>query len=133
MAKQAVKVKASTLDLKTRRRLAAPDRTLMLLLGKRLEQLALEYDGDITAFLARAGIPQNLFDDIVVGAGNVTCATMEKVAKNLGLSIFELLGLSDNLVREQLATIDIDLGTLSDSHRTRAKPAKNKNVVPALV
>ena len=110
--------------------MAAAERTLMLVFGKRLEQLANEHGGTM-AFLAVAGISQCLFDDTVAGAGNVTCATMEKVARNLDMSIFELLGLSDEFVSEQLAKINIDLDTLSQKPRALTKPVK-KIAVPAL-
>jgi len=96
------------------------DKTLAALLAIRMEQLAREH-GDLASFLTKAGISTGTYYILLRGDGNPTLDTLEMIAKGLGLSVWELIGLDDSLVKYALATKSIDLEAIKASNKARAE------------
>lgn len=96
------------------------DKTLAALLAIRVEQLAQEH-GDLSAFLKKAGISPGTYYILIRGDGNPTLDTIEMIAKGLGISVWELIGLSDATVRSDLSSHDIDLDAIEAANKSRAK------------
>lgn len=101
-------------------RTRAVDKTLAALLAIRVEQLAQEH-GDLAAFLKKAGISPGTYYILIRGDGNPTLDTIEMIAKGLGISVWELIGLDDTLVKYALSTKSIDLEAIKASNRARAE------------
>lgn len=95
------------------------DKTLAALLAIRVEQLAQEH-GDLAAFLKKAGISPGTYYILIRGDGNPTLDTIEIIAKGLGISVWELIGLDDTLVKYALSTKSIDLEAIKASNKARA-------------
>ncbi len=96
------------------------EKTLASVLGIRLEQLAAEHD-DLASFLAKVGISPGTYYLLVKGDANPTLDTLELIAKGLGLSVWELLGLNDGVVKKALDDRDIDLEAIKASSRARVE------------
>lgn len=96
------------------------EKTLASVLGIRLEQLAAEHD-DLASFLAKVGISPGTYYLLVKGDANPTLDTLELIAKGLGLSVWELLGLNDGVVKKALDARDIDLEAIKASSRARVE------------
>ena len=96
------------------------EKTLASVLGIRLEQLAAEHD-DLASFLAKVGISPGTYYLLVKGDANPTLDTLELIAKGLGLSVWELLGLNDGVVKKALDARDIDLDAIKASSRARVE------------
>lgn len=96
------------------------DKTLAALLAIRVEQLAQEH-GDLAAFLKKAGISPGTYYILIRGDGNPTLDTIEMIAKGLGISVWELIGLDDALVKYALSTKSIDLEAIKASNKARAE------------
>jgi len=96
------------------------DKTLAALLAIRVEQLAQEH-GDLAAFLKKAGISPGTYYILIRGDGNPTLDTIEMIAKGLGISVWELIGLDDTLVKYALSTKSIDLEAIKASNKARAE------------
>jgi transcriptional regulator with XRE-family HTH domain len=96
------------------------DKTLAALLAIRVEQLAQEH-GDLAAFLKKAGISPGTYYILIRGDGNPTLDTIEMIAKGLGISVWELIGLDDMLVKYALSTKSIDLEAIKASNKARAE------------
>ena len=100
------------------RRGRTSEKTLASVLGIRLEQLAADYE-NLASFLAKVGISSGTYYLLVKGDANPTLDTLELIAKSLGLSVWELLGLNDGVVKKALDARDIDLEAIKASSRTR--------------
>lgn len=96
------------------------EKTLASVLGLRLEQLAGEHD-DLPSFLKKVGISPGTYYNLVRGDSNPTIDTMEVIAKGLGLSIWELIGLNDGLVKTALSEHAIDLDMITTASRARSQ------------
>ena len=96
------------------------DKTLAALLAIRIEQLAQEH-GDLAVFLKKAGISPGTYYILIRGDGNPTLDTIEMIAKGLGISVWELIGLDDTLVKYALSTKSIDLEAIKASNKARAE------------
>lgn len=96
-----------------KRRKAAPERQLVLLLGKRLESLAAAH-GTVESFIRKLGLSQGTYYNIVTGRGNPTADSIEKMARRLGMSVFDLLGIPSALVHKELAQKGIVIDDLVD-------------------
>jgi transcriptional regulator with XRE-family HTH domain len=96
------------------------EKTLASLLGLRLEQLAAEHD-DLQTFLGKIGISPGTYYLLVRGESNPTLDTLEVIAKGLGLSVWELIGLNDGVVTKALAKHDIDLEAITAASRARVE------------
>lgn len=96
------------------------EKTLASVLGIRLEQLAAEHD-DLASFLTKVGISPGTYYLLVKGDANPTLDTLELIAKGLGLSVWELLGLNDGIVKKALDARDIDLEAIKASSRARVE------------
>ncbi len=99
---------------------AEPRKDLASVLGIRLEQLAAEHD-DLASFLAKVGISPGTYYLLIKGDANPTLDTLELIAKGLGLSVWELLGLNDGVVKKALEARDIDLEAIKASSRARVE------------
>jgi len=96
------------------------DKTLAALLAIRIEQLAQEH-GDLASFLKKVGVSPGTYYILIRGDGNPTLDTIEMIAKGLGISVWELIGLDDTLVKYALATKSIDLEAIKASNKARAQ------------
>lgn len=96
------------------------EKTLASVLGIRLEQLAADHE-DLASFLAKVGISPGTYYLLVKGDANPTLDTLELIAKGLGLSVWELLGLNDGVVKKALDARDIDLEAIKASSRARVE------------
>ena len=96
------------------------EKTLASVLGIRLEQLAADHE-DLASFLAKVGISPGTYYLLVKGDANPTLDTLELIAKGLGLSVWELLGLNDGVVKKALDARDIDLDAIKASSRARVE------------
>lgn len=96
------------------------DKTLPAILGIRLGQLAANYP-DQWEFLKAIGISQGTYYAILKGDSNPTLDTLELIAKGLGISVWELIGLNDGVVKDALSTHEIDLEAITSASRARAK------------
>ena len=96
------------------------EKTLASVLGIRLEQLAAEH-ADLASFLGKVGISPGTYYLLVKGDANPTLDTLELIAKGLGLSVWELLGLNDGIVKKALDARDIDLEAIKASSRARVE------------
>lgn len=73
-----------------------------------LEKKAKEYP-DLKTFLDKIGMSLGTYYNLTKGAGNPTFWTVERTAKALGVSSWDLLGSDERLVRAWLAGQDIDI------------------------
>lgn len=96
------------------------EKTLASVLGIRLEQLAAGHD-DLASFLAKVGISPGTYYLLVKGDANPTLDTLELIAKGLGISVWELFGIDDDVVKKSLAAHDIDLDAIKASSRARVE------------
>lgn len=96
------------------------EKTLASVLGIRLEQLAADHE-DLASFLVKIGISPGTYYLLVKGDANPTLDTLELIAKGLGLSVWELLGLNDGIVKKALDARDIDLEAIKASSRARVE------------
>lgn len=96
------------------------EKTLASVLGIRLEQLAADHE-DLASFLTKVGISPGTYYLLVKGDANPTLDTLELIAKGLGLSVWELLGLNDGIVKKALDARDIDLEAIKASSRARVE------------
>ncbi|MCZ8272655.1 MAG: helix-turn-helix transcriptional regulator [Microcystis sp. LE19-4.1E] len=96
------------------------EKTLASVLGIRLEQLAADHE-DLASFLSKVGISPGTYYLLVKGDANPTLDTLELIAKGLGLSVWELLGLNDGVVKKALDARDIDLEAIKASSRARVE------------
>lgn len=96
------------------------DKTLAALLAIRIEQLAQEF-GDLTAFLKKAGISPGTYYILIRGDGNPTLDTIEMIAKGLGITVWDLIGLNEGLVKSALNEHAIDLDEIEAANKARAK------------
>lgn len=96
------------------------EKTLASVLGIRLEQLAADHE-DLASFLTKVGISPGTYYLLVKGDANPTLDTLELIAKGLGLSVWELLGLNDGVVKKALDARDIDLEAIKASSRARVE------------
>ena len=98
--------------------LAAP--ILPALVGVRLEQLAAAYP-DTTTFAKKVGISVVTYYSLINGTGNPTALTLERIAHGLGISVWKLLGISDEAVAKELKSHHIDFEELCDTVRQQAR------------
>lgn len=96
------------------------EKTLASLLGLRLEQLAAQHD-DLKAFLNKIGVSPGTYFLLIRGESNPTLDTLEVIAKGLGLSVWELIGLNDGIVQKALAKHDIDLEAVTAASKARVE------------
>lgn len=96
------------------------DKTLAALLAIRVEQLAQEH-GDLPAFLKKAGISPGTYYILIRGDGNPTLDTLEMIAKGLGISVWDLIGLNTAMVKSALSEHEIDLDAIEAANKARAR------------
>lgn len=92
---------------------------LPALVGMRLEQLAAAYP-DTTTFAKKVGISVVTYYSLINGTGNPTALTLERIAHGLGISVWKLLGISDEAVAKELKSHHIDFEELCDTVRQQA-------------
>ena len=120
MAKRMAKATSAAKRKPARRAkpLAAP--ILPALVGVRLEQLAAAFP-DTTTFAKKVGISVVTYYSLVNGTGNPTALTLERIAHGLGISVWKLLGISDEAVAKELKSHHIDFEELCDTVRQQAQ------------
>jgi transcriptional regulator with XRE-family HTH domain len=79
-----------------------------------LERKAKEYP-NLKAFLDKIGMSLAAYYNLEKGIGNPTFWTVERTAKALGLSVWDMLGVDEKVMRAWLAGQNIDLDKLSQS------------------
>lgn len=79
-----------------------------------LERKAKEYP-NLKAFLDKIGMSLAAYYNLEKGIGNPTFWTVERTAKALGLSVWDMLGIDEKVMRAWLAGQNIDLDKLSQS------------------
>jgi DNA-binding phage protein len=90
------------------------------MLAHSLQRLEVE-SGGYEAVAAKAGIAKGTLYAISHGKGNPTFRTLERMARSLDLSVFELLGLRNEDARRALARFGVDYDELE-----AAVASKNK-------
>ena len=93
---------------------------LPALVGMRLEQLAAAYP-DTTTFAKKVGISVVTYYSLINGTGNPTALTLERIAHGLGISVWKLLGISDEAVAKELKSHHIDFEELCDTVRQQTQ------------
>lgn len=93
-----------------------------------LERKAREFP-DLKAFLNKAGMSIGYYAALRKGEANPTAYTLEKTARALGVSPWELLGANELLIRSYLRDQGIDLDRVTESVKRRVeKRAEGKTV-----
>ena len=80
------------------REAAAGEGWLQVILALRLRQLSAGY-GALDDFAAKCGVSRGTLSALRSGHGNATLQTLETLARNLGISVWSLLGIQDDVVR----------------------------------
>jgi transcriptional regulator with XRE-family HTH domain len=81
------------------------------MLAHRLQQFE-EENGGYEAVAAKAGIAKGTLYAISHGKGNPTFRTLERMARSLDMSVFELLGFRNEDARRALARFGVDYDEL---------------------
>lgn len=94
------------------------------MLAIRLQRLEME-NGGMEAFLPKTGLARGTYYTILRGIGNPTLRTIERIASNLNMSVFELLGFDVSDARRALkkSGVDYDQLRLAISKKKRADRA----------
>ena len=74
---------------------------------------------NLKEFLDKIGMSMAAYYNLEKGIGNPTFWTVERTAKALGLSVWDMLGVDEKVMRSWLAGQNIDLDKLSQSVETR--------------
>lgn len=83
-----------------------------------LERKSKEFP-NLKAFLEKIGMSLAAYYNLEKGIGNPTFWTIERTAKALGLSVWDMLGVDEKVMRSWLAGQNIDLERLSQSVEAR--------------
>jgi len=83
-----------------------------------LQRKAKEYP-NLKEFLDKIGMSMAAYYNLEKGIGNPTFWTVERTAKALGLSVWDMLGVDEKVMRSWLAGQNIDLDKLSQSVEAR--------------
>lgn len=74
---------------------------------------------NLKEFLDKIGMSMAAYYNLEKGIGNPTFWTVERTAKALGLSVWDMLGIDEKVMRAWLAGQNIDLDKLSQSVEAR--------------
>jgi transcriptional regulator with XRE-family HTH domain len=80
---------------------------LQVVLALRLRQLSAGY-GTLDDFAAKCGVSRGTLSALRSGHGNATLQTLETLARNLGISVWSLLGIQDDVVRGSLERFGLE-------------------------
>jgi transcriptional regulator with XRE-family HTH domain len=83
-----------------------------------LQRKAKEYP-NLKAFLDKIGMSMAAYYNLEKGIGNPTFWTIERTAKALDLSVWDMLGIDEKVMRAWLAGQNIDLDRLTQSVEAR--------------
>ena len=83
-----------------------------------LQRKAREH-ANLKEFLDKIGMSMAAYYNLEKGIGNPTFWTVERTAKALGLSVWDMLGIDEKVMRAWLAGQNIDLDKLSQSVDSR--------------
>lgn len=83
-----------------------------------LARKAKEYP-NLKSFLEKIGMSLAAYYNLEKGIGNPTFWTVERTAKALGLSVWDMLGVDEKVMRSWLAGQNIDLEKLAQSVEAR--------------
>lgn len=83
-----------------------------------LQRKAKEYPS-LKEFLDKIGMSMAAYYNLEKGIGNPTFWTVERTAKALGLSVWDMLGIDEKVMRAWLAGQNIDLDRLSQGVEAR--------------
>lgn len=83
-----------------------------------LERKSKEFP-NLKTFLEKIGMSLAAYYNLEKGIGNPTFWTVERTAKALGLSVWDMLGVDEKVMRSWLAGQNIDLDRLSQSVEAR--------------
>jgi len=86
---------------------AAGEGWLQVVLALRLRQLSAGY-GALDDFAAKCGVSRGTLSALRSGHGNATLQTLETLARNLGISVWSLLGIQDDVVSGSLKRFGLE-------------------------
>jgi transcriptional regulator with XRE-family HTH domain len=89
------------------REAAAGEGWLQVILALRLRQLSAGY-GTLDDLAAKCGVSRGTLSALRSGHGNATLQTLETLARNLGISVWSLLGIQDDVVRGSLERFGLE-------------------------
>jgi transcriptional regulator with XRE-family HTH domain len=89
-----------------------------------LQRKAKEFP-DIKVFLDRIGMSRGSYYKLIHGFGNPTFYTAERTAEALGLTVWDLLGIQENVMRAWLAGQNLNLDRVKEVIETRRLAVKN--------
>ena len=88
-------------------RIGGTEGWLQVILALRLRQLSAGY-GALDDFAAKCGVSRGTLSALRSGHGNATLQTLETLARNLGISVWSLLGIQDDVVRGSLERFGLE-------------------------
>ena len=97
---------------------------LQVVLALRLRQLSAGY-GTLDDFAAKCGVSRGTLSALRSGHGNATLQTLETLARNLGISVWSLLGIQDDVVRGSLERFGLEYREIEAHLIARAAAQKD--------
>jgi transcriptional regulator with XRE-family HTH domain len=89
------------------------DRFVNLWLMVRLHQIAKNYES-FDAFLLSSGVSKGALWKIMRGEGNPTFGLVQRLAASQNMTFLELLGLEEDVVKDQLGRLGVDADLLAN-------------------
>ena len=89
------------------REAAAGEGWLQVVLALRLRQLSAG-SGALDDFAAKCGVSRGTLSALRSGHGNATLQTLETLARNFGISVWNLLGIQGDVVRGSLERFGLE-------------------------
>ncbi len=86
---------------------AAVEGWLQVILALRLRQLSAAY-GTLDEIAGKCGVSLGTLSALRSGHGNATLQTLETLARNLGISVWSLFGIQDDVVRGSLERFGLE-------------------------
>jgi transcriptional regulator with XRE-family HTH domain len=93
-------------------------------LALRLRQLSAAY-GTLDDIAAKCGVSRGTLSALRSDHGNATLQTLETLARNLGISVWSLLGIHDDGVRGSLERVGLEYCEIEARLIARAAPQKD--------
>jgi transcriptional regulator with XRE-family HTH domain len=103
---------------------AAGEGWLQVILALRLRQLSAGY-GTLDDFAAKCGVSRGTLSALRSGHGNATLQTLETLARNLGISVWSLLGIQDDVVKGSLERFGLEYCEIESHLIARAAAQKD--------
>ena len=114
-----------------RREAAAGEGWLQGILALRLRQLSAGY-GAFDDFAAKSGVSRGTPSALRSDHGNATLQTLEMLPRNLGISVWSLLGIQDDVVRGSLERFGLEYCEIEAHPIARAAAQKDLDTVSGM-